>query len=1213
MTWLEKLRLYLIYIIAIFLIVMAVAFSVLRAVLPHATGYVKEVEQALSEQTGLSVSITSMDADMYWLMPRLKLVDVVIYDSDRQHELLHLDEAFFALAFVDSLLQWSPTVGDVSLVGANLYIERYANNRWRIQGVEFGGSTVASGGDDAKEVIEAIRNTDFSLLNINIHWRDYQLSTGQLDFIGSNLYIEEFLDQHSLEIDLNLPAVYGKKFRLIAKADGDIAKLSEADLAIYLQGESIDIAQCLSVINIEGIPSVKGVFSGELWLDRIAGIFSQVVVDASVKQLEVKRQSYGSFHLNNITGKVGWKKNSTGWQFSSRDIHLARDVLAWPELSSVVAEQNEQGLKISASYVRLHDLIYLATPFLDAEQLKFVKDSQLGDVSGDLYNTSVLWPGSGKDGLQLSTVFENLFFHLPDTDISLQGLDGALQYQGGDGRVELLSESVKMNFGSLFRQPMDIDLINGVVSIWRDNNNWVIASDDLYLLNSDAELFARLNLSVKEDATIFADIQTDFRNVIGASIHKYYPVSIMSKDLVAWLDMAITDGFVDSGSFILHGDIGRFPYAANDGVMEIVFDTSYLKLKFLEGWPAVNDFSSHVRFYNDSMFIDNVTGQVYRGRLSKAVISIPELASPRLFIDGHVKAPAEDFQQYVWNSGLDKVMGKALKQFQANGNTDLDLHLEVPLGDSSDAVLVKGGLQFNGNEMYLPIMDYTLNNVSGRLSFEGDQISAENIKADFEKAPVSIDVVSVAIEVEDKIEKSFTGAPDGINGNKPVSETVAYINGKLPADGLLRKFSWIPEGWIDGASDWAVALHFPKMLDEYLVQVTMNSSLEGTEISFSDSMTKSSKDLLPVDIDLKVRIDSLQLEVKSTDNFTLSAVRNNEDMWDFVVDSSLIRGSGIFAEDLNRDSTATLELEYIDLLTLFKSSKKGGDSVALKPTFFPSLNFKTKVLLWDDWTFNDVNLNTSWQPQGMLVNSVNLQGPALKIHGQGSWFTTWQNRQESRFKFFVDSSDLGHTLSVMNLTQNMKGSVQSAVVNWQWYAEPYRFSWQTVQGNSHFTMKDGAVKALDPGAGGRIVGLFNVFKLFDRLTLDFKDVSGEGFAFDSIEGDFEFGNGLASSKNIEITASAADMRMQGSIGMVARDYDLIMQVRPHSSEAFFTGGALVGGPVLGAGLVLINKLFGLEKSAYDEYQITGSWDDPQIKQTGKRSNEENSDSGGEGK
>jgi uncharacterized protein YhdP len=59
-----------------------------------------------------------------------------------------------------------------------------------------------------------------------------------------------------------------------------------------------------------------------------------------------------------------------------------------------------------------------------------------------------------------------------------------------------------------------------------------------------------------------------------------------------------------------------------------------------------------------------------------------------------------------------------------------------------------------------------------------------------------------------------------------------------------------------------------------------------------------------------------------------------------------------------------------------------------------------------------------------------------------------------------------------------------------------------------------------------------------------------------------------------------------------------MLVKPHSSAAAFTTGTLAGGPVLGAGLVLLNKLFGLEKGAYNEYKITGSWLDPQVKQAG---------------
>jgi len=213
--------------------------------------------------------------------------------------------------------------------------------------------------------------------------------------------------------------------------------------------------------------------------------------------------------------------------------------------------------------------------------------------------------------------------------------------------------------------------------------------------------------------------------------------------------------------------------------------------------------------------------------------------------------------------------------------------------------------------------------------------------------------------------------------------------------------------------------------------------------------------LLPVNLEIKALYDGLQVDVKSERNFTLFATRNDESIWDFVVDSSLIRGSGEFAEDLNKDSTALLDLEYIDLLTLFESSGEGGEPVSLKPTFFPSLNFKTKVLLWNDWEFSDARLETSWNSHGMLIDSVSLQGASLQIEGKGSWLSSWQNAHESNFNFNVKSDDLGRTLTILDLTKNMKRCDYVAKVNWRWFDEPYRFSWQTVQGNSHFTMKEG--------------------------------------------------------------------------------------------------------------------------------------------------------------
>lgn len=1179
MTWFDKVRTCLIYTTAIILIVLAVAFSVLRSILPYATDYVNDVERELSLQIDLPVSIASIDADMYWLLPRLKLVDVVIYNKEKNRELLRLDEAFFALAFIDSIIQWSPTVGDVSLVGADLNIERFSENKWRIQGVEFGGEVENS---STGKFISAIKNINFSLLDSNIHWKDYQLSKEPLDFIGANIFIEEFLGDHSLELSLKLPESYGRFLRLIIKANGDITQFPAIDLDIYLKADSINLEKWASVLDIAELPSLKGIFSGEVWLSQEDNVISKVEMETSVEQLNVARKKYGDFSLQYLTGKFGWEKSDHGWDFTSSDISMIKQATAWPRKSSISIIRDTGSVLLTSTYLRSQDVIDIARVFVDYDKFNSLKSYRLSDFSGDFYNLSIFKPADSNDDIKFSADLSNLNFYVPDTDIIFHGVDGRLAYEAGNARIEVLSEAVDMNFGKLFRQPLHADLIEGVVDVKRANGEWNIYSKNFYFLNSDIEINTRLSLTRDQTGVLNADIQSDFINLIGSELHKYYPVSIMSKGLVDWLDMAITDGFIESGNFVLRGDLSRIPYQNNEGVIQLNLDASYMSLKFLEGWPRLENFKGNVRIHNSSVFLTNVSGNTYSINMNGANASIPDVLKPRLFLVGSGFAPAKDLQRYVQTSGLKNVMGDIVKQFEANGDTELQMSIEVPL-NNKDPVLTKGLLQLKGNDLYLPAMDYELKNVLGSMSFEGDQLSAKQIKGVFEGANVNVDVHSTDFDTAIK------------KGNKKEAGIVFNITGHLPADGILKKFTWIPKSWVGGSSDWNVLVFFPKLRDDYYMRVESNSTLEGTSIALSDVISKKESTTLKVDFELKALEDSLQVDLKSEENFSFSATRGDNHIWDFMVDSSLIRGKGKSAEDLNNESTSYLDLDYIDLVKVFSSTNNGGSPVSLPPTFFPSLSFKVKELDWYDWKFNDVKLETSWHLHGMLVNSVDFTGPSLKVNARGSWLTSWKNKHESNFKIFVTSDDLGNTLSTLNISDAMKRGKYSTTIDWQWFGEPYKFSWETVRGNSHFTMKDGEVRALDPGAGGRFVGFFNVFNIFDRLMLKFDDISGEGFVFDHVEGDYEFRDGYALTENIEVSASAADMKLTGKIGMVEKNYDMLMQVKPHSSAAAFTTGAIAGGAILGAGLVLINKLFGLEEGVSDDYTITGSWGDPVVK------------------
>ena len=182
----------------------------------------------------------------------------------------------------------------------------------------------------------------------------------------------------------------------------------------------------------------------------------------------------------------------------------------------------------------------------------------------------------------------------------------------------------------------------------------------------------------------------------------------------------------------------------------------------------------------------------------------------------------------------------------------------------------------------------------------------------------------------------------------------------------------------------------------------------------------------------------------------------------------------------------------------------------------------------------------------------------------------------------------------------MKRSKLTSTSDWNWQGEPYSFSWDKVKGSSTVELSEGVMQEIDPGTGGRILGLFNVLQLPKRFLGDFGDVYKDGFAFDNVTGDFAFEAGNATTSRVDITAAAANMKMFGRIGMQKRDYDLNILVKPHSTAATFTGGTLAGGPVVGAALVVIQELFGIDKMSYDKYTITGLWDNPVVKQISKR-------------
>lgn len=1179
MGWLANIRITLITTAAVVLIALAVAFSVLRAVLPHATGYLAEVDQALEQQLGLPVKIASLDADMSWLQPQLKLLSVRVYNADGKSVLVEFDEVSFTLSYLDSLRHMSLKIGGISLTGSDLLLERNKQGRWFLQGIQV---AMTDSEQISDELVNQINNTNFSLLDSKLQLRDQTHALIDMDFANVNIQVENLLGTHAVQASLDLPEAYGKSLRFVAEINGDLSKLETANAEVYVDAQSLELRPIFDKLGLEGDITAKGVANTELWLTVESRQIKQIKSRANFSQLEIRSaQGKQVWSADLASANVFWQRYSDAWRLDIVDLEISRNGRVWSQPANLLLRENASaGYQISASYFRL-DYIVDLMPLLLATRYpeEVTKVATLNHLQGDVYNLHMTLPPEDKTTgasvtPELRAVFHDLGFGLTRDNISLTGLDGQLEYKDNQVSVLLASNNMVAELPQLFRQPLDIQSLGAAIVVDWDQDHIRVSSDSVQLSNADITTRSRFYARWPENGQLYLDMQTDFRDAVGTAVAKYYPAGIMSDGLVSWLEKALHGGRVDQGSFVFKGKADDFPFADNQGVMEVEFQASDMSLKFLPDWPALDRMAARVRFYNQSLEIDRANAYVYRGVLNDARASIANLNAIHLTIDGIITAPADDVQKYIWNSGLNPVLGDAMRQLQLVGDVDIDLSLGIPLDEEAATVETSGRVRFHNNVLELPAVHYLFTDLSGELAFTSHAIVAEALQANFAGAPVSISANTVY---------------------SPRHESVFQVNGRLPIDHLLKDFAWIPDSWLSGESDWDVSIHVPLETNEQL-RLSLASSLQGVSVSISDKLSKTADESIPTQIDIKLIDAALQLEINSQDVLALLAERNTSQRWKLKISAPWLQGVVGFDEGLALDSVIDMRFEYADLYSLVKTKAELNNMPGPKPATIPALNFHADILDWDAKTFTDVDMNSTHHSHGMQIKNISVHSPAMSITGKGNWLSSEQQANETNLKLKVRSQHLGDALSGLGYPGTFDRGELEASIDWQWLAQPYRFSLDAVTGVASFKLEKGVILEIKPGAGGRLLGLLNVLQLPQRLRLDFADVYKEGFVFDTIVGDLAFSAGDASTRNVKIEAASANISIDGRVGLVAEDYDLSMEVRPNSAAAAFTGGTLAGGPIVGAGLVLLDKLFGIGKLTQEKYSITGQWNNPVIEQ-----------------
>ena len=94
------------------------------------------------------------------------------------------------------------------------------------------------------------------------------------------------------------------------------------------------------------------------------------------------------------------------------------------------------------------------------------------------------------------------------------------------------------------------------------------------------------------------------------------------------------------------------------------------------------------------------------------------------------------------------------------------------------------------------------------------------------------------------------------------------------------------------------------------------------------------------------------------------------------------------------------------------------------------------------------------------------------------------------------------------------------------FRSPLSLDYASMGGSANLNLENGQFLKADPGLA-KLLGVLSLQALPRRLTLDFRDVFSEGFAFDFIRGDVSVAQGIARTNNLQMKGVNAAVLMEG--------------------------------------------------------------------------------------
>ena len=1220
--------------------------------LPNVDRYRDRIVASISQASGMKVTARVLSGGWEGLRPHVSLEGFAIEDGDGKVA-LRFDRAEVTLSWW-SLLIGKVRFHDVDFYHPALVLRRGADGLIYLADKPLN----QAGPDDGRFSEWLLAQPHLGIHGATLTWRDEKARAPEVLLEGVEIVLSKHLGRHRAALTAFPPRELARRIDLRAdvKLTREGTRwLTEGD--VFFESRDADLGLLRTHIPVpESLRN--GVGSIRVWAHMAGteGV-KEVVADLNMRDAKAQLAADAlPLELAALSGRATYRAEPDGFTFATEKLRfqLVNGVAVQPGNFSLSRRGRPERVEVRADGIDLK----IAATLLDYFPLpKDLKGQVLRFAPrGRILDANVSWSAAepSRDYV-VKGHFEDLAVNAADNFPGAWGVTGSIDGTQAGGLIVIASKKAGFDLPRMFRAPLAVDSIEAGVTWKRVGNALEVTIADARAANSDGEIRVagtwRSLPDAKEPSPGYVDLKGTILRMQLNRLAGYLPNRIsVTRD---WIERSVLEGSSAHADLVARGDLWHFPWGGDtDGHFLVAADIRDGRLKYHPDWPSVDAIQGSLKLENRRLEIHADRAAIFASRATAATAVVDSLPGhPAVVtVTGDIDTTGADSVKFLRESPLVNGPGAFTKAVAMEGPARLKLQIVYPLS-GVDPVRVAGDYTFAGATAMVG-KALTMRDVRGRLSFTERGVSAPQITGTLFDKPATLSMATqpdgqVITQLEGRIEQDSMGdwvppamlarlsggfdwkarlASGKQGGELVVTSDLVGLGSTLPeplaksaGDARAATLTMARLGADTEASTlalgggsygrfsrnadgrWNVALKFGTPVETEpvreglwlygqlaFVDVDAWQSVFSIPHGATPAPEEEQRGLALRGIDMKLdRAHYLGREFRQMG----AHLESSGTQWKGKLESPLVSGD----VQWNLGGKGRL-IAKLDRLSIQEPSPTSGavDTPQVNDSDLPALDVTAERFEFMGHWLGRLDLKAEPDGEEWRIDKLDISNDHAKFLTTGRWRRSG-SESLTTLDVKLETDNVNALLAQFGYGDYVKRGDGRLEGNLVWPGYPYEFSLANLAGKFKVRANHGQFAKIDPGAG-KLLALISLQSLPQRASFDFQDVFSAGFAFDKIAGDVKVSRGVLLTENFEISGPSALVKMKGEVSLPQETQSLSLRIVPEVGESVALAATVLGTPVLGLSTLLLSKVlknpFG-QVVAY-EYQVTGSWDNPQV-------------------